>query len=168
MSSEIWYRIVSDSFACSLFQRQYFRFLFYFTATGAKYRVAAVKCLPVLHHSADFISVGMIELILVTLKIEYRLSRWWGRDGLEGGGHIQPGKLHCCIWRTLTNPNLWFSFFCIFFVSKDSLLDFYLMKYASRAFTRISNAVDLQVCYTTTAWYLIGTQRIFTLLLWIP
>ena len=85
MSSEIWYRLVSDSFACSLFQRQYFRFLFYFTASGAKYRVAAVKCLPVLHHSADLISFGIIELILVTLKIEYRLSRCWGRGGVGGG-----------------------------------------------------------------------------------
>ena len=50
-----------------------FRFLFYFTAAGVKCRVAAVKRLPVLHRSADyiFISFGIIELILVTLKIDY-------------------------------------------------------------------------------------------------
>ena len=39
--------------------------------------LAAVKRLPVLHYSEDYISIssGFIELILVTLKIEYRLSR---------------------------------------------------------------------------------------------
>ena len=37
------------------FQRQPFRFLFYSTAAGAKCHVASVKCLPVLHHSADYI-----------------------------------------------------------------------------------------------------------------
>ena len=37
------------------FQRQSFRFLFYFTADGVKCRVAAIKRLPVLHHSADYI-----------------------------------------------------------------------------------------------------------------
>ena len=30
--------------------------LFYFTAAGVKCRVAAVKRLPVLHHSADYIN----------------------------------------------------------------------------------------------------------------
>ena len=48
------------------------RLLFYFTAAGVKCCVAAVKRLPVLHHSADyiFVSIWIIETILVTLKIE--------------------------------------------------------------------------------------------------
>ena len=37
------------------FQRQPFRFSFYFTAAGVKCRVAAVKRLQVHHHSADYI-----------------------------------------------------------------------------------------------------------------
>ena len=40
--------------------------------------VAAVKILPVLHHSADYISISfmIIEPFQLTLKTEYRLSRW--------------------------------------------------------------------------------------------
>ena len=61
------------------FQRQPLKVLFYFTAAGVKRSVAAVKYLPVLHHCADYIlnSFGIMEsiLILVTLKIQYRLSR---------------------------------------------------------------------------------------------
>ena len=47
----------------------------YFTAAGVKCRVAAVKRLPVLHHSADhiFISFGITEAILVALKTKYLL-----------------------------------------------------------------------------------------------
>ena len=39
-------------------------------------RVAAVKRLPILHYSADyiFISFGNIKPILITLKIEYLLN----------------------------------------------------------------------------------------------
>ena len=49
----------------------------YFTAAGVKCQMAAVKRLPVLHHGADYISIsiGIFEPILVTLKIEYHLSR---------------------------------------------------------------------------------------------
>ena len=52
--------------------------LFNFTAAGVKCRVAAVKPLPILHHKADYIciSFGIIEPILVSLKIEHRIS-WW-------------------------------------------------------------------------------------------
>ena len=44
---------------------------------GVNFRVAAIKCLPVLHQSADytFTSFGIIKPILDTLKIEYLLSR---------------------------------------------------------------------------------------------
>ena len=40
--------------------------------------MAAVKRLPALHYSADYvyISFGIIEPIMITLKIEYLLSRW--------------------------------------------------------------------------------------------
>ena len=40
--------------------------------------------------------------------------------------------LHCCIWRGLTKLSLWFSFFCVFFVSKGNLLDFYCSKFKIR------------------------------------
>ena len=40
------------------FHRQPFRFLFYFNAADVKCRVAAVKRLPVLHHSADYILIS--------------------------------------------------------------------------------------------------------------
>ena len=72
---------------------------------GAKCRVAAVKRLPVLHYSADytFIYFGIIEPILVTLKIENHLGRCYvyvcevrGR----GGGGSRGGEYeasHCCI-----------------------------------------------------------------------
>ena len=35
----------------------FFFLLFYFTAAGVKYRVAAVKRLPIHHHSADHIII---------------------------------------------------------------------------------------------------------------
>ena len=56
------------------FQREPFRFLFYFTAGRV---VAAVKSFPIRHHNADyiFISFGITELFLISLKIEYRLGR---------------------------------------------------------------------------------------------
>ena len=59
------------------FQRQPYRFLVYIAAAGVKCRVAAVKHLPVLNHSADYISTsfGITEPSLVTLKIEHHLSR---------------------------------------------------------------------------------------------
>ena len=43
-------------------------------------RVAAVKRLPILHHSADYLffitfPFGVIALILVAMKIEYHLSQ---------------------------------------------------------------------------------------------
>ena len=55
----------------SKFEKQPYRFLFYFTSASVKCREAVVKRLPVLYHSADyiFISFGLIiEPILVTLK----------------------------------------------------------------------------------------------------
>ena len=57
-------------FCVLCFKRQPLIFLFYFTAAGD------LKMFPVLHHSADYISIsfGIIQSILVTLKIEYRLS----------------------------------------------------------------------------------------------
>ena len=58
---------------CSLFLRQPFRVLFCFFPAGVKCRAAAEKRLPVLHRSAVniLISLGIIEPILVTLKIKY-------------------------------------------------------------------------------------------------
>ena len=53
-----------------------FTFRLYFTAAGGKCRVAAVKCLPVLHRRAVcvFISFGIIDPTLIILKIECHLS----------------------------------------------------------------------------------------------
>ena len=87
------------SFCCLFFVSKVsvFRYLFYCTAVGDKCRVAAVKRFPVIHHSADyiFISFGITEPILVTLKTEYCLSLsqcrvcvWgggWGEEGWGGG-----------------------------------------------------------------------------------
>ena len=64
-------------------------------------RVAAVQSLPVYHHSADYVFkfFGIIEPILVILKVEYRLSR--RLRGVGGGGGVgermQHRKLQCCI-----------------------------------------------------------------------
>ena len=44
--------------------------MFYFTAAGVKCRIAALKRLPVVQHSADYIFISF-EPILVTLKVEY-------------------------------------------------------------------------------------------------
>ena len=66
-------KTASPIFLCALgFQRQPFRLLFYFTAAGVKCCLAFVTCLPVLHHSADyiFISFWITEPILVALKID--------------------------------------------------------------------------------------------------
>ena len=54
-----------------------FREVNYFTSAGVKWRVMAVKRLPLFHHSADcmFIYFEVSEPILVTLKIEIRLNR---------------------------------------------------------------------------------------------
>ena len=75
----------------------------YFIAASVKCYVAAVKRLPLLHHSADyiFISFGNTESILLTLKIEYRF-----------------------IWGDLIKPSLRFSFSYVFIVSKGNILDF--------------------------------------------
>ena len=76
-----------------------------FPATGVKCRVAAVKSLPVLHHSVGFLFFVITEPIVVTLKIEYRLNRRNGvlrRGGGCGGEREREGeeaacKLHRCI-----------------------------------------------------------------------
>ena len=74
---------------------------------------------PLYHHSADYIfSFGIIEPVLVTLKIEYRLRRcWW--PGASGRGAYAAIK-----------PSLRFASFCVFFVSIGSLLDFYYQVFA--------------------------------------
>ena len=57
--------------------------LFDFYFTSLQLVLSAVKRLPVLHHSANYISIafGIIEPILFTLKIEYCLSRCWAWGG---------------------------------------------------------------------------------------
>ena len=57
-----------------------------------------------------FISFGIIEPILVILKIEYAGVR----------GRMQPRNLQCCIWRNSIKPSLRFSWFYVFFVSKGN------------------------------------------------
>ena len=84
--------------------------------------VAAVKRLPVLHHSAVYIFVCfvIIESSMVTLKID--------TTSTCARGHMQSRKLHCCIWRILIKPNLRFSFFFVFFVSKGNRLEFCIIQ----------------------------------------
>ena len=83
-------------------QRQTFRFFYFTSLQLVECRVAAVKRLPVLHHSADyiFISFGIIEPILVALKFKHRLSR------CSVMGRIQPRKTHSCIWKGVIKPSL--------------------------------------------------------------
>ena len=52
------------------------------------------KCLPVHHHSADYIfwSFGIIEFILSHLKIEFCLSRCQGGGGVAGDVHFITGR----------------------------------------------------------------------------
>ena len=52
------------------------------------------------------------------LKTEHRL-----KTSARESMHTR--KPHCCIWRDLLKPSLRFSFFCVSFVSKGRLLDFY-------------------------------------------
>ena len=76
LSNYIAVDIIKPSFRFSVllcvlcFQRQPFRFIFYFTTAGVLCHMAAVKRHAILHHSADynFISSGIIEPIMVTLK----------------------------------------------------------------------------------------------------
>ena len=86
------------------FKRQPFRFLFYLTEVRVKCRMAAVKRLPIVHHSDDFISVsfGNIQPILVTWKnrIPLKLGVCVGGGGGGGGGlggAYAVLQLHCCI-----------------------------------------------------------------------
>ena len=60
------------------YQRQPVTFLIKFTVAGVKCRVAAIKCLPILHYSADcfFISFRVLQPVLATLKIGYRLRAY--------------------------------------------------------------------------------------------
>ena len=67
------------SFFCVFFVSKGNLLGFYFTLACVECRVATVKRLPVLHHSADYISIsfGIIEPTLATLKNEYlRGWRW--------------------------------------------------------------------------------------------
>ena len=73
------WRPIFDLLCDLCFQRQFFYIYFFILliTAGIKDRVAAVKRLLVLHHSADyiFISFGAIQPILITFKILYRLSQ---------------------------------------------------------------------------------------------
>ena len=70
------------------------------------------------------------------MQFIYRYFLWdhWTHSGYfdnriplkaEVRGRIQPRKLQ---WRDLKKPNLGFLFFCVVFVSKGNLLDFYFSK----------------------------------------
>ena len=82
-----------------------------------------------------FISFGIIEPILVILKIECRLFRRKRRGDGEGDGEgelsMQTRKLQCCIWSDSIKPSLRFSWFCVFFVSKGN--PFLLLFYSTAA-----------------------------------
>ena len=82
--SENYHFFFKVKFSVYLNRHVFVMFLFYFIAAGGKCRVATVKRLPVLHHSADysFIFFSITEPILVTLKIEYRLRCCFGGGGI--------------------------------------------------------------------------------------
>ena len=44
---------------------------------------------------------------------------------VQGISYLHPRKLHYCIGRDFIKPSLWFSYLCVFFVSKGYLLEFY-------------------------------------------
>ena len=131
LHSCIWRDLIKPSlrfsfFMCSFFPKATFWILFFLNCSWCKCHVAAVKRLPVLHHNAVyifiFISFGIIEPMLVTLKIEYSLWRCWvrgfgGAGGGGGGGRMQPRKLYSCIWRNYIKSGLWISVFYVFFLS---------------------------------------------------
>ena len=90
-----------------------------------------MKRLSVPHQSADYIFIFLLiiepfEPILTALIIVHRLSQcergWGGGVGGGGGG----GQVYCCIRKDLIKPNLQFSFFYVFFVSKGNSLDLHL------------------------------------------
>ena len=66
-----------------------------------------------------FISFGIIEPILVILKIEYRLSQRLGAYAAS-----QATVLHM---KRLNQPSLRCSWFCVFFVSKGNLFSTFIL-----------------------------------------
>ena len=119
------------------FQRQTFRFLFYFSAAGVECLVVAVNCVPILHHSSDyiFVSFGLWS----PFWLLWKLNTAWA----SARGQMQPHKLHCCIWRDLTLKaprKIWsrrhFKFYIFFFfIFQRKVLTFHVNRLLSRRFT---------------------------------
>ena len=73
--------------------------------------------------------------MLVTLKVEYRLSRWFGgRDGGWGGGWVvgvggayTASQITLLYMKRLNNTESPIVFLCVICVSKGNLLDFHFM-----------------------------------------
>ena len=79
--------------------------LFYYTAASVSVsaRVAAVKRLPVLHYSADYIAfpLGSLGLLWYIWK--------WSSAHVYARGHKQCCKLYSWLWRVSVKPRLPFS-----------------------------------------------------------
>ena len=92
--------------------------LFDFTVAGVKRRVAAVNVSPyyIMVHIIFCISFVIIGPILVTLKVEYRLSRCY-----EAYITLNITPLYMKTRNKTESP----IFFCVFLVSNGSLSDFH-------------------------------------------
>ena len=93
---------------------------FYYHEACVKCRVAFVKRLPVLYHSTEFILYFLWDNWALSGYFENRIPL-----KLVLGVCLQPCTLPCCIWKDSIKLSLRFLFFCVFFVSKDNLIDVY-------------------------------------------
>ena len=103
----------------SLFPKAIFFTFILLYCSWCKCRVAAVKRLPVLHHSADYIfnSFGITGPIVVSFK--------WSSAHVYAKERKQCCKLHYCLSRVSIKQRLPFSICNVFFVSKGNLFDFH-------------------------------------------
>ena len=90
-------------------KRQPFRFSFSFTAAGVKWHVAALKRLPVLHHSADYICISF--WIIGPIRLLWKSNT--GASGMEACTASQATLLH--MKKLLTKPRVIVLFMCSLF-----------------------------------------------------
>ena len=92
--------------------------MFYFIAAGVKCHVAAVKCPPPYFTIVQIVCLFLLDHWAHSGYFENQLSHKLALvEGMEMGVGWGLG---------LIKPSLWFSSFCVFFVSKCDLLDLYL------------------------------------------
>ena len=94
--------------------------------------VAAVKSLPVHHHSSGYVlfPLGSLSPSWLFCKSNTTLANARMR--------MNPRKLQCCIWRDSIKPSLRFSWFCVFFVSEGNLFFTFILVYCSLLLCRVA------------------------------